>query len=156
MPLRSIVASGAHPKTTILDLAGGENFPDDVRSDMEAYRTRGASVKVNMVLSEPPVYEGLSEEDSKHLLTAGVNYCPSLDYLERAWQDAVRGVPSENPYTELEVPSDTEVTILLPNLGASAVSDSTSSTSCRGPGAWRPIRPARPCGQRCRGAVDRR
>ncbi len=51
-----IVASGAHPKTTILDLAGGENFPDAVREDMEAYRTRGGSVKVNMVLSEPPDY----------------------------------------------------------------------------------------------------
>jgi phytoene dehydrogenase-like protein len=100
-----IVASGAHPKTTILDLAGADNFPDEVSEDMEAYRTRGASVKVNMVLSEPPVYEGLSDEDSRHLLTAGVNYCPSLDYLERAWQDAVRGEPSANPYTELEVPS---------------------------------------------------
>jgi len=100
-----IVASGAHPKTTVLDLAGGENFPDEIAEDMRAYRTRGASVKVNMVLSEPPVYEGLTEEESKHLLTAGVNYCPSLDYLERAWQDAVRGIPSENPYTELEVPS---------------------------------------------------
>jgi len=100
-----IVASGAHPKTTILDLAGASNFASEVAEDMEAYRTRGASVKVNMVLSEPPVYEGLTEEDSKHLLTAGVNYCPSLDYLERAWQDAVRGEPSANPYTELEVPS---------------------------------------------------
>ena len=100
-----IVASGAHPKTTILDLAGADNFPDEVAEDMQAYRTRGASVKINMVLSEPPVYEGLTEEDSKHLLTAGVNYCPSLDYLERAWQDAVRGEPSANPYTELEVPS---------------------------------------------------
>ncbi len=100
-----IVASGAHPKTTIIDLAGAENFPDEVAEDMKAYRTRGASVKVNMVLSEPPVYEGLTEEDSRHLLTAGVNYCPSLDYLERAWQDAVRGEPSANPYTELEVPS---------------------------------------------------
>ncbi|MEZ5156970.1 MAG: NAD(P)/FAD-dependent oxidoreductase [Solirubrobacterales bacterium] len=103
-----IVASGAHPKTTILDLAGGENFPDEIREDMEAYRTRGASVKINMVLSEPPVYEGLSEEDSEHLLTAGVNWCPSLDYLERAWQDAVRGVPAENPYVEMEVPSSVD------------------------------------------------
>ena len=103
-----IVASGAHPKTTILDLAGGENFPDEIREDMEAYRTRGASVKINMVLSEAPVYEGLSEEDSRHLLTAGVNWCPSLDYLERAWQDAVRGVPAENPYVEMEVPSSVD------------------------------------------------
>ncbi|HEX2389031.1 MAG TPA: NAD(P)/FAD-dependent oxidoreductase [Solirubrobacterales bacterium] len=100
-----IVASGAHPKTTIMELAGAENFPADVQEDMAAYRTRGASVKINMVLSEAPVYEGLSEEDSRHLLTAGVNWCPSLDYLERAWQDAVRGVPSEHPYVEMEVPS---------------------------------------------------
>ena len=100
-----IVASGAHPKTTIMELAGAENFPADVQEDMAAYRTRGASVKINMVLSEAPVYEGLSEEDSRHLLTAGVNWCPSLGYLERAWQDAVRGVPSEHPYVEMEVPS---------------------------------------------------
>jgi len=103
-----VVASGAHPKTTILDLAGADNFPDEVREDMTAYRTRGASVKINMVLSEPPVYEGLSDADSRHLLTAGVNWCPSLDYLERAWQDAVRGVPSEHPYVEMEVPSSVD------------------------------------------------
>jgi phytoene dehydrogenase-like protein len=103
-----IVASGAHPKTTIMDLAGAQNFPDEVGEDMAAYRTRGASVKINMVLSEAPVYEGLTEEESKHLLTAGVNYCPSLQYLERAWQDAVRGVPAEHPYVEMEVPSSVD------------------------------------------------
>jgi phytoene dehydrogenase-like protein len=106
-----IVASGAHPKTTIMDLAGAQNFPDEVAEDMAAYRTRGASVKINMVLSEAPVYEGLTEEESKHLLTAGVNYCPSLGYLERAWQDAVRGVPSQNPYVEMEVPSSIDASL---------------------------------------------
>lgn len=100
-----IVASGAHPKTTIMNLAGAQNFPDEVGEDMAAYRTRGASVKINMVLSEAPVYEGITEEESKYLLTAGVNYCPSLDYLERAWQDVVRGIPAEGPYVEMEVPS---------------------------------------------------
>ena len=45
-----IVASGAHPKTTILDLVGGEKFDDEIRTDMERYRTRGGSVKVNYVL----------------------------------------------------------------------------------------------------------
>jgi phytoene dehydrogenase-like protein len=106
-----IVASGAHPKTTIMDLAGAEHFPDEVGEDMGSYRTRGASVKINMVLSEAPVYEGLTEEESKHLLTAGVNYCPSLDYLERAWQDAVRGLPAENPYVEMEVPSSIDASL---------------------------------------------
>ena len=39
------------------------------------------------------------------LLRSGVAFCPSIDYLERAWQDAVRGKPSEAPYLEVEVPT---------------------------------------------------
>src|SRR4051794_35996083 len=46
-----LVVSGAHPKTTVLDLAGAEHFPDEVVEDMRRYRTRGGSVKINMVLS---------------------------------------------------------------------------------------------------------
>jgi phytoene dehydrogenase-like protein len=100
-----IVASGAHPKTTILDLAGADQFPEEVVADMRRYRTRGGSVKINMVLSEPPRYEGVSEEQAKMLLTTGVNLCPSIDYLERAWQDATLSKPASNPYVECELPS---------------------------------------------------
>ena len=100
-----IVASGAHPKTTILDLVGGEHFDDDVRTDMERYRTRGGSVKVNYVLNEAPRYENVTEEEQKMLLGAGVNICPSIDYLEAAWQDALQGRPAASPYIEAEYPS---------------------------------------------------
>ena len=92
-----LVVSGAHPKTTVLDLAGAEHFPDEVVQDMHRYKTRGGSVKVNWVLSEPPRYEGVTDADAKMLLGSGVAFCPSIDYLERAWQDAVRGRPSEAP-----------------------------------------------------------
>src|SRR5436190_13427568 len=100
-----IVASGAHPKTTILDLAGDEHFPDDVASDMRRYRTRGGSVKINMVLAEPPRYEGVSSEQQHMLERTGVNLSPSIDYLERAWQDALEGRPAREPYVEAELPS---------------------------------------------------
>ena len=100
-----LVASGAHPRTTILDLAGSEHFPDEVVRDMQRYRSRGGSVKVNCVLSEPPRYEGVSAEDGEYLKHTSFALCPSLDYLERAWQDALRGVPAEGPYVEVEVPS---------------------------------------------------
>ena len=100
-----IVASGAHPKTTILDLVGGEKFDDEIRTDMERYRTRGGSVKVNYVLNEAPRYENVTEEEQKMLLGAGVNICPSIDYLEAAWQDALQGRPAASPYIEAEYPS---------------------------------------------------
>src|SRR4051812_22789459 len=44
-----LVVSGAHPKTTVLDLVGAEQFPDEVADDMRRYRSRGGSVKVNWI-----------------------------------------------------------------------------------------------------------
>jgi phytoene dehydrogenase-like protein len=100
-----VVASGAHPKNTVLDMAGAENFPHEVVEDMRRFRTRGGSVKINMVLSEPPRYEGVSDEMQETLRHTGVNLCPSIDYLERAWQDALAGHPAAEPYVEAELPS---------------------------------------------------
>jgi phytoene dehydrogenase-like protein len=106
-----VVLSGAHPKSTVLDLVGPEHFPDDVVEDMRRYKTRGGSVKVNWILSEPPRYEGVSAEDQERLVRSGVAFCPSIDYLERAWQDACRGRPSASPYLEVEVPSTIDSTL---------------------------------------------
>ena len=100
-----LVMSGAHPKRTVLDLVGAEHFPDEVAQDMRRYRTRGASVKINAVLSEPPRYVNAPDGVSEQLLHASVAICPSIPYLERAWQDAQRGVPAEGPYIEVEVPT---------------------------------------------------
>ena len=78
---------------------------------MDRYRTRGGSVKVNLRLSEPPRYEGVTEEEQALMMTAGVNICPSIDYLERAWQDATLGRPAEHPYVEAELPSAVDSTL---------------------------------------------
>jgi phytoene dehydrogenase-like protein len=106
-----LVMSGAHPKRTVLDLVGAEHFPDEVAQDMRRYRTRGASVKINAVLSEPPRYVNAAADVSEQLLHASVAICPSVPYLERAWQDAQRGVPAEGPYIEVEVPTAVDPTL---------------------------------------------
>jgi phytoene dehydrogenase-like protein len=106
-----LVVSGAHPQTTVLDLTGAEHFPDEVVADMRRYRTRGGSVKVNLVLSTPPQYAGVSGAEQDMLLHTGVALCASVDHLERAWQDAVLGRPAAGPYIEVEVPSAVDPTL---------------------------------------------
>lgn len=96
-----VVLSGAHPRRTVLDLVGADHFPDEVAAAMRRYKSRGGSVKVNAVLSEPPRYT----HGDERLLHASLAICPSVDYLERAWQDATRGVPAAEPYIEVEVPT---------------------------------------------------
>jgi len=105
------VLSGAHPRRTVLDLVGGEHFPDEVTTAMQRYRTRGGSVKINAILSELPRYERLDAEQQQAVLHTSLAICPSVDYLERAWQDATRGVPAEAPYIEVEVPSAIDPTL---------------------------------------------
>jgi phytoene dehydrogenase-like protein len=100
-----VVLSGAHPKRTVLDLVGAEHFPEDVAEDMRRYRTRGGSVKINAILSEPPRYVDAPADVSEQLLHASVAIAPSVPYLERAWQDATLGRPAEGPYIEVEVPT---------------------------------------------------
>jgi phytoene dehydrogenase-like protein len=40
-----------------------------------------------------------------------VNLCPSVDYLEQAWQDALAGRPADAPYVECELPSSIDETL---------------------------------------------
>ena len=100
-----LVLSGAHPRTTVLGLVGGEHFPDEVAEDMRRYRTRGGSAKINAILSEPPRFERLDEATGRALHHTSLAIAPSIDQLERAWQDATRGIPAREPYIEVEVPT---------------------------------------------------
>jgi phytoene dehydrogenase-like protein len=68
-------------------------------------------VKVNAILSEPPRFERLDAGAQQALLHTSLAICPSVDHLERAWQDATRGVPAEAPYLEVEVPTAIDPTL---------------------------------------------
>src|SRR3954451_18727928 len=107
-----LVVSGAHPQTTVLDLAGAEHFPDEVVAALRRYRTRGGSVKVNLVLERPPAYAGVDAGEQAALVRTGLALCPSVDDLERAWHEAaVLGRPAAAPYIEIEVPSSVDLTL---------------------------------------------
>ena len=97
------VVSNAHPKTTYLDLVGEEHLPDDVVRDVRRYRTRSGSVKVNIGLAELPVYPAWDQDGDPH--TGLIAVSPSMEYLERAFDDAKYGRASEHPYVEAVFPT---------------------------------------------------
>src|SRR4029453_13968910 len=97
------VVSNAHPITTYLDLVGEDRLPDEVVRDIKRYRTRSGSVKVNVALSELPSFPSWDQEGRFHMGLSAVS--PSIEYLERAWDDAKYGRPSEHPYVEVVFPT---------------------------------------------------
>jgi phytoene dehydrogenase-like protein len=97
------VVSNAHPKSTYLDLIGREYLSDQIVHDVERFRTRSGSVKVNVALSELPRFPSWDQEGDVHKGLAAVS--PSIEYLERAWDDAKYGRPSKHPYLEVVFPT---------------------------------------------------
>jgi phytoene dehydrogenase-like protein len=107
------VVSSAHPVTTYLSLIGSERLPGDVVRDVERYRTRSGSVKLNVALSELPEFPSWEHETSLHLGLVAIS--PSIEYLERAWDDAKYGRMSEHPYVEVVFPTAHEPEGLAPD-----------------------------------------
>lgn len=99
------VISGAHPIATYRDLVGFEHLPDDVVRDVKRFRSRSGSVKVNLALSELPRATAwdASRPESPHRGLMAIS--PSIEYLERAWDDAKYGRWSRNPYVEMIFPT---------------------------------------------------
>jgi phytoene dehydrogenase-like protein len=106
------VVSSAHPKTTYLDLVGREHLPSDVISDVERIRTRSGSVKVHLGLSALPEFPSWDQGGSVHTGLTAIS--PSMDYLERAFDDAKYGKPSQHPYVEMMFPTAHEPDGLAP------------------------------------------
>jgi phytoene dehydrogenase-like protein len=106
------VVSGAHPVTTFLSLIGEERLPGDVVRDVKRYRTRSGSVKLNVALSDLPEFPAWEEEGEVHRGLVAVS--PSMEYLERAWDDAKYGRMSEHPYIEVVFPTAHEPEGLTP------------------------------------------
>ena len=106
------VVSCAHPVTTYLSMVGEERLPGDVVRDVKRYRTRSGSVKLNVALSALPEFPSWDQEGGLHRGLAAVS--PSMEYLERAWDDAKYGRMSEHPYVEVVFPTAHEPEGLAP------------------------------------------
>ena len=66
-------------------------------------RVRGSSGKVNIALSELPNFTALPGENALH--NGAISISPSIDYIERAYDDAKYGRFAKEPYIDMIVPS---------------------------------------------------
>lgn len=100
-----VVASNLDPKQTFLRLLSANDLPDDqFRQAIGRLRCEGTSVKINFALSGLPDFRALpGTPGPQHGAT--MHICPSIDYIERAWDDAKYGRPSKNPLIELTIPT---------------------------------------------------
>ena len=100
-----VVVSNAHPTITFCELLAPGHLPPDFLRAIERYKTRSGTVKVNLALGEAPRFEGLTEADSATAARSFIQLCDSMEYLERAFDDAKYGRPSTAPYSDGVLPT---------------------------------------------------
>jgi phytoene dehydrogenase-like protein len=98
-----VVISGVDPKRTFLKLLDPKLLPADLVDSVRRFKIRGSSGKVNLALDGLPDFTAMPGA-GPHLRGA-ISISPSVEYLERAYDDAKYGRFSRHPYVDCILPS---------------------------------------------------
>src|SRR6266481_2173106 len=97
------VVSSLDPRRTFLQLLEADQLPSDFVSDIKRFKFRGSSGKVNLALDALPSFTCMPGVGRQH--RGAISISPSLDYVERAYDDAKYGEFSRRPYMDIVFPS---------------------------------------------------
>jgi phytoene dehydrogenase-like protein len=107
-----VVSSSVDPRLTFMKMIGTEHLPDEFVEDIRRYKFRGSSGKVNLALEGLPDFTCLPGP-GPHLRGA-ISISPSIEYMERAYDDAKYGKFSTRPYIDMVIPSLTDPSVAPP------------------------------------------
>lgn len=99
-----LIASNLDPKRTFLNLIDQRHLDAEFLDQIHKYRCEGTSIKINLAVSALPNFRALPGAlGPQHRAT--MHICPNIDYVEKAWDDAKYGRPSQSPLLELTSPT---------------------------------------------------
>ncbi|MEA2205957.1 MAG: hypothetical protein QOE77_2733 [Blastocatellia bacterium] len=107
-----VVSSSVDPRLTFMKMIGAEHLPNEFADDLKRYKYRGSSGKVNLALDGLPNLKSLPGV-GPHLRGA-ISISPSVEYMERAYDDAKYGRYSRRPYIDIVIPSLTDPSVAPP------------------------------------------
>jgi phytoene dehydrogenase-like protein len=113
--LASTILSNADAHITFLKLVPPGHLPDDFVQSIKALDYTSMTVKLNVHLSAPPNFKALPSQGRvgpQHHGTMHIG--PTMEYLERAYDDAKYGEPAKNPMLECTLPTALDDTLAPP------------------------------------------
>jgi phytoene dehydrogenase-like protein len=108
----TIVVSSLDTNQTFVRLLEKGALEESFLADVKRYKYRGSSGKVNLALSGLPDFKSLPGKGAH--LRGAISISPSLDYMERAYDDAKYGDFSKKPYVDIVIPSLTDPSVSPP------------------------------------------
>jgi len=106
------VASNLDPHLTFQKLLDPKLLPADFNEAIGRISYDSASLKINVALSELPNFTALPGKEAGLQHRGTVHLCPDQDYIERGYDDAKYGRPSQDPILECTIPSAVDPTVV--------------------------------------------
>ena len=101
----SRVASGVDANVTFLKLMSNGDLPADFVEAVRHIDYASASCKINVALSELPDFSAMPGTAPGPQHRGTIHISPTMEYIERAYDDAKYGHPSRHPIIEATIPS---------------------------------------------------
>jgi phytoene dehydrogenase-like protein len=108
----NVVSSSVDPNLTFLKMVGPEHLPSEFVEDVRRYKFRGSSGKVNLALDALPNFTSMPGPGAH--LRGAISISPSIEYMERAYDEAKYGRYSRRPYIDIVIPSLTDPSVAPP------------------------------------------
>jgi phytoene dehydrogenase-like protein len=108
----SVVSSSVDPHLTFEKFLEPSELPDDFLEGVRRYKFRGSSGKVNLALDALPNFKCFPGPGAH--LRGAISISPSMEYMERAYDDAKYGHFSRKPYIDMVIPSLTDPSVAPP------------------------------------------
>jgi phytoene dehydrogenase-like protein len=106
-----VVASSIDAHQTFERLIDPAELPAEFRASVAKIDYSSASAKINLALAELPNFSCLPARGKAPHHHGTIHISPTLDYIERAFDDAKYGWPSTEPILEITLPSAIDPTL---------------------------------------------
>ncbi|MEX1295970.1 MAG: NAD(P)/FAD-dependent oxidoreductase [Candidatus Limnocylindrales bacterium] len=100
-----VVVSGLDPRTTLQVLTDPETLGPELGWEVDNFRDKGVTAKVNLALADLPTFDGLEGDDGASRLRGRLVVAPTMRYLDQASDAPKYGRVSEAPWLEATIPS---------------------------------------------------
>jgi phytoene dehydrogenase-like protein len=107
-----VISSSVDPRLTFIKFIEENQLPAEFLEDIRRYKFRGSSGKVNIALDALPDFKCLPGPGAH--LRGAISISPSVEYMERAYDDAKYGNFSRRPYIDMVIPSLTDPSVAPP------------------------------------------
>lgn len=89
-------------------------LPEDFSRAVSHIDYSSATTKINLALSELPDFRSVPATEVAPHHRGTIHICDSIDWLERAYDDAKYGRPSDRPILEITIPSSVDPSVAPP------------------------------------------